>query len=359
LHLNNQKLKNMKVVKLLSLLFVAAFIFSACNNETAEPTINWDGNLSKTMDFEVEADYLIDIDVAVNAEAGIKSFMINKYVYEGEDYSTIEITGPAGYVDEIDYTYNFMYLVDQSDFPAGVTKIEFEFEVIDNEDRAVTKVFTVFNTDYYTLTFDVKDAFGSDVADAIVTFNGVEFDAGEYVIEFVEPGTYDYSVAKDGYETVTVTDYEVTEDATIEVELIQLLSAYSENVLITQSVTSAYATYNGVRVEDTENTVIGVKYDTNTTDRIVIKTTANCEGWVIVADDSYTSYDEIATAYTNGTAVTETELEYDYDSKPYSTVYFISKVDGAYLLVKYVDGFVNPNAHDGNLGNIIAFQYKN
>ena len=350
----------MKVVKLLSLLFVAAFIFSACNNETAEPTINWDGNLSKTMDFALETEYLIDLDVAVNAEAGIKSFVINKYVYEGEDYSTVEITGPAGYVDEIDYTYNFTYTVDETDFPAGVTQIVFEFEVIDNEDRAVTKEFRVFNTDYYTLTFDVKDASGNDVADAIVTFNGVEYDAGEYVIDFVEPGTYDYSVAKDGYETVSVTDYEATENATINVELVQLLSAYSENVLITQDVTSGYATYDGVRVEDTENTVIGVKYHTNTASTIVIKTTANCEGWVIVADDNYTSYDEIATAYTNGTAVTETELEYDYDSKPYTTVYFISKVDGAYLLVKYVDGFVNPNApHDGNLGNIIAFQYKN
>lgn len=349
----------MKVVKLLSLLFVAAFIFSACNNETAEPTINWDGNLSKTMDFEVEADYLIDIDVAVNAEAGIKSFMINKYVYEGEDYSTIEITGPAGYVDEIAYTYNFMYLVDESDFPAGVTKIEFEFEVIDNEDRAVTKVFTVFNTDYYTLTFDVKDDAGNDIADAVVTFNGVEHTAGEYVIEFVEPGTYDYSVAKAGYETVTVTGYEATENATIIVELVQLLSTYSENVLITQDVTSGYATYDGVRVEDTENTVIGVKYHTNTASTIVIKTTTNCEGWVIVDNDDYTSYSEIETAYTSGTPVTETELAFDYDQKPYAAQYFISKVDGEYLLVKYVDGFVNPNAHDGNLGNVIAFQYKN
>lgn len=349
----------MKVVKLLSLLFVAAFIFSACNNETAEPTINWDGNLSKTMDFALETEYLIDLDVAVNAEAGIKSFVINKYVYEGEDYSTVEITGPAGYVDEIDYTYNFTYTVDETDFPAGVTQIVFEFEVIDNEDRAVTKEFTVFNTDYYTLTFDVKDASGNDVADAIVTFNGVEYDAGEYVIDFVEPGTYDYSVAKDGYETVSVTDYEVTENATIEVELIQLLSDWSDNVLLGLQ---AYATYQGTTAPGSSNEIIGFEYTTNPTGTTArVEKLSSCDGWVEVDNADHTTMAEIISAYNAGVVITQADLEFDYEAKAFTERFFISKIGNDYKLVKYVAGIVCPADHTsttGNYGNVLVFQYK-
>ncbi|HXK81941.1 MAG TPA: carboxypeptidase-like regulatory domain-containing protein [Bacteroidales bacterium] len=344
----------MKVVKLLSLLFVAAFIFSACNNETAEPTINWDGNLSKTMDFALETEYLIDLDVAVNAEAGIKSFVINKYVYEGEDYSTVEITGPAGYVDEIDYTYNFTYTVDETDFPAGVTQIVFEFEVIDNEDRAVTKEFTVFNSEYFTLTFDVKDAFGNDVANAIITFDGIAYEAGDYVIDLVAPGTYGYTVEKQGYETVTITDYEVTANATVDVVLNQnIVDAWIGDVILAVEGQETWASYNGNAVTEFQSTVIGVAYTYTNAGIGRITPTDNCEGYVVVNDISeITNYYTLTNSYLDGSAVQQIDFNVD-EVRAYEEMYFISKVDGDYVLVHYKFGQRSPTT-----GNVLGFEYK-
>lgn len=53
----------------------------------------------------------------------------------------------------------------------------------------------------FTLTFDVKDEEDNAVTDAVVTFDGQIFAAGEYVFEDVLAGNYDYSVEKSGFYT--------------------------------------------------------------------------------------------------------------------------------------------------------------
>jgi hypothetical protein len=44
----------------------------------------------------------------------------------------------------------------------------------------------------YTVTFIVKDQLGNDLPDAVITFAGVAYTAGHYVIDGVYPGTYVY-----------------------------------------------------------------------------------------------------------------------------------------------------------------------
>jgi len=352
----------MKNLKILFVLAAMAALLSSCTEEYAEPTITWTPNdLSNYVIFGDESTYNKTLDITFSAEAGIADIEINKLVYKGLDlHYEASAVSPIGYSGLVDYSYTFTTENVEADFEDNVSKIVYEVVLTDASEtpQEAVKEYTFFVNEVYSVTINVQDEAGNEITDAIVTFNEVEMTAAPYIFEHLMPETYAYSVEKDGYQNVNVADFELGEnDTTLTVELVDLLSAYSDSVFITQQ--PDYATYNGVRVEETENTTIGVKYHENTNNTIVIKPTTNCEGFVEVDNDSFTSYNEIVNAYTGGTELDEIELEYDYDSKAFSEKIFVSKVDGAYVLVKYIDGFVNPTVHDGNLGNVIVFQYKN
>ena len=353
----------MKRISILLLTVASAVLFfSSCNKEYAEPTITWTpDDLSHFVTIGEEDTYNKTLNVTFNAEAGIAEIQVWKHTYKMGDIESVVWATPTGFDGLLTFEYTLTTDNVEADFGGGVTKIVYEVEVTDLSEtpQTTTKEYTFMIDEAYAVTFAVEDEAGNAITDAKVTFNTVEMTAAPYVYNFIQEGTYTYTVEKAGYQTVTVTDFVMpANDTTVTVELVDLLSAYSESIFITQSTTSGYATYNGVRVEDTENTTIGVKYHTNTASTIVIQPTANCQGFVEVANDDFASYTEIVNAYTNGTELDEYELPFDYDSKAYAAKYFIAKVDGAYVLVKYIDGFVNPNAHDGNLGNIIVFRYK-
>lgn len=355
----------MKNLRLLVVMAAVVAMFVSCTDDDfAEPTITWTPNdLSNFVIIGNESTYNKTLDIAFSAEAGISSIEINKLVYAGIDlYYEAEAVSPTGYSGLIDFDYTFTTTNEMSDFSDGVTKIVYEVKLVDQAEtpQEVVKEYTFFVDEAYSVTINVEDEAGNVIDDAIVTFNQVEMAAAPYVFEYVQEGTYEYTVEKEGFETVSVTDFEMADnDTTVSVVLTDLLSAYSDSIFITQTATSTYATYNGNRVEDTENTTIGVKYDSNTASTIVIMPTTNCEGFVVVDNANFTSYTEIVNAYADGTVLDQIELEYDYDSKAFAEKYFVSKVDGAYVFVKYIDGFVNPTAHDGNLGNVVVFQYKN
>ncbi|MEA3447260.1 MAG: hypothetical protein U9Q98_02270 [Bacteroidota bacterium] len=354
----------MKNLKILFVLTAVLAVFSSCTEDNAEPTITWTPNdLSNYVIFGNVSTYNKTLDISFNAEAGIKDIEISKLVYKGSElYYEASAAEPTGYSGSVDFNYTLTTNNVESDFEDGVTEVVYEVILTDDSETPQTalKEYIFYVNEVYSLTFNVEDGEGTEITDAKVTFDNTEMTAAPYTFGHIMPGTYAYSVEKDGYENVSVSDFEMPEnDTSLTVVLNKLLSAYSDSIFITYSATSSYATYNGVRVQDTENTTIGVTYNSNTPDSIVIQTTANCDGFVEVDNDSFTSYTEIVNAYTNGTAVTEINLPRDYDRGVFAERYFISKVDGAYVLVKYIDGFVNPNAHDGNWGNIIVFQYKN
>ena len=68
----------------------------------------------------------------------------------------------------------------------------------------------------FEVTFNVEDEDGNPITDAVITFDGVEYDAGIYTFGDLDPGTYEYTVSKEGYEDamgdVTVVDDDVVVD---------------------------------------------------------------------------------------------------------------------------------------------------
>lgn len=82
----------------------------------------------------------------------------------------------------------------------------------------VPLVFHYGNLEMHTVTFDITDDSGNPVTNAIITFDGITFDAGHYIIEDVEAGEYDYKVEKTGFHSVEET-VDISEDTTINVIL--------------------------------------------------------------------------------------------------------------------------------------------
>lgn len=327
----------MRTIKILLGFALAALIFTSCTDDNAEPKISWDGALSKIIDFGVESEYNVDLSIVVNAEAGIKNFEITQVTWTGDEYESFVIAGPTGYSGLIDYTYNFTQTLTEADFANGVDKIEFEAVVTDDDDVTVTKSFIAYIYADHTVTFDVKDASDNVIDDAIITFDDSTYAAGNYVINYVDPETpFTYSVAKEGYQTVTVTDFEIMEDTIVSVVLIQEMSEWSDDVILTLESQSTWATYNTVRVEEFESAEMGVICSGTDVDIATITKTDACEGWVVIDDIStILSYDNLATTYAAGTPVTTLDLDVDHYSKTFAEKYFVSKIGDEYVLVHY------------------------
>ncbi len=64
---------------------------------------------------------------------------------------------------------------------------------------------------YRTLTFEIYNEDEEPIDHAVVTFDGIENPEGDYVFEDVVAGTYDVTIAADGYMTI-MTEYTVTDD---------------------------------------------------------------------------------------------------------------------------------------------------
>ncbi len=73
----------------------------------------------------------------------------------------------------------------------------------------------------FTLTFQVENEAGDEIMDAVILLDGTVYDPGQYVFEDLPPGTYPYTVSRDGFfdnsGTVTIAD----EDKTITVVLVE------------------------------------------------------------------------------------------------------------------------------------------
>ena len=287
---------------------------------------------------------------------------IYKHIHSGlDDVATVELTAPTGYADLLTFDYTFTDDNDADDFTGGVTKIVYEFVAIDAELQETVKEYTIFVIEAYTVTFVVVDEAENAIADAIVTFDGTANTAGDYVVDYVEAGTYEYSVAKAGYETVTVTDFVMPDnDTTVNVTLVQnIAEEWSAEIPLALYGQTTWASYNGNPVTNYMSDVIGVAF--NFTDATTVKIedtdytggTLGCDGWVIVTDiENLTTQASLVTAYAGGTPVHEYDLPYD-QHKAYAPVYFISKMGTSYKLVYYVAGH-----RDATNGNVVVFKYK-
>jgi hypothetical protein len=360
----------MRTVKILLALFAAVVVFNSCNKEYEAPTITWEPDkMSQLVEMSDESSLNQALTVTFTAEAGIKDIKIwrNTWLNGAASPTVAIVDGPAisAYEGLTSYEYAFATNHTLEDFQGGVMKIVYEFEVTDQSEEAqtTTKEYTFFAWETQAVTFVIKDAADTEITDAKVTLGTESKTAAPYVF-YVEDGTYDYTVEKEGYATVTgqvvVNDAAVEETVTLQANL---LADWSEKILIAHPSQLGYATYADTRVETASNDVIGVEYKQNNTagTAAIIVPTANCTGFVVIANDAaYTTSDDLEAAYTAGTAVTQLELGFTYHApKAYAEKNFIAKVGNEYVWVKYVDGHVAPSAtSDGYSGNTLAFQYK-
>jgi len=345
--------------KLSILLLVAsavAVLFSSCNKEYAEPTIAWTPDtLSSYVTIGDETTYNTTLEITANAEAGISTIEVYKYIYTGEDYTTVAVDGPTGYTDLTAFTWTLTTQNVETDFAGGVTSIVYEVAVTDASEvpQTTTKDYTFMVDEAYTVTMIIEDEDGTLITDATVTFDGSELTASPYEYEYVMPGTYTYTVEATGFESVNVTDFVMpSSDTTFTVTMLASLSAWSDTTLLALQGQQTWATYEGEAVTIYESAEIGVGFTYTDAGIGRITTTTGCEGWVVVADVSgFTTYSQIVDAYTNGTHVTQIDL--NVDQRAYEEVYFVAKIGTEYKLVRYVLGH-----RSATTGNILGFTHK-
>ncbi|MDD2564818.1 MAG: T9SS type A sorting domain-containing protein, partial [Salinivirgaceae bacterium] len=118
--------------------------------------------------------------------------------FEGE--SNLLIENEAYTIVSIDAeTARITFLM--SDKLASIAKETYAFVCniyFDLGNHAEYTINATFLDEFY-VTFDVEDADGTPIADAVLTFDGMVFDAGDYEVGYMPVGSYDYSVAKTGY----------------------------------------------------------------------------------------------------------------------------------------------------------------
>jgi len=357
----------MRTVKILLALFAAVVVFNSCNKEYDAPTITWEPDkFSQLVEMSDSTSFNQALKITFTAEAGIQDIKIwrNTWFNGIASPTVVSVDGPVDYAGLTNYEYAFATNHTLEDFQGGVMKIVYEFEVTDQSEEAqtTTKEYTFFAWETQAVTFVIKDAADTEITDAKVTLGTESKTAAPYVF-YVEDGTYDYTVEKEGFAPVTGEVVVAGAEKKVSVTLQANLADWSEKILIAHPSQLGYATYADTRVETASNDVIGVEYKQNNTagTAAIIVPTANCTGFVVIANDAaYTTSDDLEAAYTAGTAVTQLELGFTYHApKAYAEKNFIAKVGNEYVWVKYVDGHVAPSAtSDGYSGNTLAFQYK-
>lgn len=354
----------MKRINILLLMVASAVVFfSSCNKEYAEPTITWTpDDLSNFVTIGDEDTYNKTLEVTFNAEAGIAEIQVWKHVYKMEDVVSEIWDTPTGFDGLLTFNYTLTTNNVEADFGGGVTKIIYEVEITDLSEtpQTTTKEYTFMVDEAYAVTFAVEDEAGNAITDAKVTFNTVEMTAAPYVYDYVQTGTYEYTVEKAGYQTVTVTDFVMpASDTTVTVVLNEeLTAAWSTDIPLALISEVDWAEYNDAVIGVYKDETIGFSFTYTDGAIFRVEKTDNCENWVLVDEATATSFtlkSEIEAAYTNGDKIGTYDLPATI-AKAYEPRYFVSKVGEEYLLVKYAYGYRNGAE---NTGNVVVFQYKN
>lgn len=208
---------------------------------------------------------------------------------------------------------------------------------------------------------------GDAVVGNVVEYEFEEDPAGKTEHTFEIPDTLFKNELAAGYTVVynvaAVDKKDDTKDGSYEINVVYsatpISANWSEVIYLTRPSMTGYAQVGSTRVDQSENTTIGVKMVNNqTSTQAEAQTTSNCEGFVVVSTDEFASAEALAEAYTAGTAVTSLMLDFDYHAKAYAEKNFIAKVGNEYVLVKYTQGDVCPNGWNNVAGNVYGFKYK-
>jgi|GEM_PF-2121055 len=175
--------------------------------------------------------------------------MWNLQVFVEEGPVTLH-TDENGYASFEGTNGNYLFSVDKD----GYEPYENSFYV-DDEDYHYDAMLSGGEPPLFVVTFDVMDEGGNAIEDAVVTFDGVTYDAGHYVIEDVEAGTYNYLIEREEYHTAEGS-VDIEGNDTVEVVLIQ-----EETDPEMFTVTFAIHDEEGIAIDDAVLTFDGITYD--------------------------------------------------------------------------------------------------
>ncbi len=146
-----------------------------------------------------------------------------------------------------DYTFND---IEEGIYSFSVKKdgyISVNSEVIVSLESSEHHVLTTLVLETFTVTFSVVDAQENEITDAIVTFNSVENDPGNYIFEGILEGTYNYKVEKEGYIPV---DAQITVSSDVIVDITLALETFTVTFSVVDAqeneITDAIVTFNSV-----------------------------------------------------------------------------------------------------------------
>ena len=108
---------------------------------------------------------------------------------------------------------------------------------------------TIYLSAYFTVQFNVLNAQGEELTDAVITLNGISNEPGDYVFADVETGHYIYTVTAAGYDDFS--GELVVEDEDLSVNVIMTLTTYT--------VTFEVSNQTGVPVADAVITLNGAQ----------------------------------------------------------------------------------------------------
>ena len=151
--------------------------------------------------------------VTVEVESPPSGFTVNFIVLneDGNELTDAVITLDGEANDAGDYVFEevmpgtYEYTVSLFGYHTAAGIIE-----VTDEDIIETVVLELIT---YTLTFVIKDEADDEVTNAVITLDGIEYDAGVYVFEDLLPGVYEYIVSAESYQdfegSVEITDADV------------------------------------------------------------------------------------------------------------------------------------------------------
>ncbi len=175
----------------------------------------YDYKVEKAGYVTVEEEVTVEEDVTVDVTMFVETYTVTFDVYLcGEPVTDAVVTFDGVENPPGDYVFEGIEqgMYDYKVVIPGFTPVEGQVYVDDD----ITVL--IEGPPCFTVTFDVNDEEGNEITGAVVTFDGNENPAGNYVFENIAEGIYEYKVEKEWYHTVE-DGINVDDDITVEVAM--------------------------------------------------------------------------------------------------------------------------------------------
>lgn len=208
---------------------------------------NYAYKIEKEWYFPIEGEVEVANDTTINITLVAQQFTITFIILDaiGNEISDAFVTFNGQQNNAGDYIFdgikagNYEYSVKK----AGYFTFEGVHQVAGDSTLIVNLAVETF-----TVAFKIMDKHENDISDAVISFNGIKNEAGDYVFEGIKAGTYDYLVERTGYLPMDG-QHTVTRDTTIRITLSKESYIVTFNIVDVHdfAIPNAVITFNGVK----------------------------------------------------------------------------------------------------------------